>query len=226
MSIVYGVYKRREKQGPLNCTWLNMVNICTKYVCLDLCIRGLPKDTCLSDRFDPWYFPSAAANLIQLNSHDCWLWIISNQTIISGSSSTQNVLLIRQEHQKTMSFSKFSATPHKWIQSWFSPIFSQFYFGPLFFLMGKGTEEFRMMGSRLFMYCRSDLARMGLLVLTGISWLSHGQKFTKVLVGIYHMEWFTNIRTEWYISGGKWSFNASHDWDTTTGCDVLATTLG
>jgi hypothetical protein len=54
--------------------------------------------------------------------------------------------------------------------------------------MGKGTEEFRMMGSRLFMYCRSDLARMGLLVLTGISWLSHGQKFTKVLVGIYHME--------------------------------------
>ena len=124
--IVYGVYKRREKQGPLNCTWLNMVNICTKYVCLALCIQGLPKDTWLSDRFDPWYCPSAAANLIQLNSHDCWLRIISNQTIISGSSSTQNVLLIRQEHQKTMSFSKFSATPHKWIQSWFSPSFPNF----------------------------------------------------------------------------------------------------
>ena len=222
--IVYGVYKRREKQGPLNCTWLNMVNICTKYVCLALCIRGLPKDTWLSDRFDPWYCPSAAANLIQLNSHDCWLWIIYNQTIISGPSSTQNVLLIRQEHQ-TSCLSQSSMLPHTMDTELIFSEFSQFYFGPVFFLLGKGTEEFRMMGSRLFMYCRSDLARMGLLV-TGISWLFHGQKFTKVLVGICHMECFTNIRTKWDISGGKWSFNASHDWDITTGCDVLATTLG
>lgn len=180
-----------EKQRPLNCTRLNMVIKHMHQICLlGLVYTGstkrhvtfrsfwplvLSQCSCQFDTVElPWLLTMVH---IQPNNN---LWVLNAKCPPHPPRTPKN-----------HAFLKIQCYPAQMDTELIFSEFSQFYFGPVFFLLGKGTEEFRMMGSRLFMYCRSDLARMELLVLTGrtmaISWTEIHQGFSRYIsYGMFH----------------------------------------